>query len=221
MSLWDAYTAQLVEKNSATATDCELLSSIAEGCVLDAGCGIGKHLSLITKLPRVLKAVGVDAGFEGLRYARCRFSHGHLVCGTVSRLPFRDCSFDFIYCIDVIEHLIEPLKACRELYRVLKTGGRVFIQTPNYPVKRIYDLWHVINRTRQTWKDDPTHVSKFSSWKLVQVLRSSGFRIELVVARNLVFQNKFRVIARLRGSIIGRLLGQKVIVVGRKLRNET
>lgn len=213
---WDLYTMRLAQMEGATATDWKLLCSLAQGWVLDAGCGIGKHLSRISALQSVVTAIGIDVGLPGLRYARLTHSNVHLFCANVYQLPFRDCTFDFVYSIDVIEHLLDPHQACRELYRVCKHNARIFIQTPNYPIKRFYDFWHRINGSRDSWKDDPSHVYKFNPWRLVRILHQVGFVVDLIIARNLPFQERIPFLKGLRKSIVGKLLGQKIIVIAIK-----
>ncbi len=80
--------------------------------ILDAGC-----------------AEGVDISEEALQFCRKR--------GLVSvhkadllQLPFVDDRFDFVTVLDVLEHLDDDTGALRELRRVLKPGGRVFIFAP-------------------------------------------------------------------------------------------
>jgi SAM-dependent methyltransferase len=50
---------------------------------------------------------------------------GNLIC-----LPIRDESVDTIVCTGVLEHISDPDKAVKEMYRVLKLGGRVFLEIP-------------------------------------------------------------------------------------------
>ena len=45
-------------------------------------------------------------------------------------LPYADESVDAIYCIAVLEHLSEPVTAIREMFRVLKKGGKILVDTP-------------------------------------------------------------------------------------------
>ena len=53
------------------------------------------------------------------------------VAGDVTALPFSDRSFDAVTMFDVLEHIIDDLKAITEALRVLKTGGFLLISTPN------------------------------------------------------------------------------------------
>lgn len=53
------------------------------------------------------------------------------VFGTAYNLPFRDCSFEGVILIDVIEHLRAPEDAIREAHRVIKNNGVLYISTFN------------------------------------------------------------------------------------------
>jgi SAM-dependent methyltransferase/uncharacterized protein YbaR (Trm112 family) len=44
-------------------------------------------------------------------------------------LPFRDAAFDAVVTFNTFEHLYDPARAAREIFRVLKPGGRVFLHT--------------------------------------------------------------------------------------------
>jgi ubiquinone/menaquinone biosynthesis C-methylase UbiE len=47
------------------------------------------------------------------------------------RLPYDDASFDIVCSLEVVEHVEDQFKYCRELVRVLAPGGTVIISTPN------------------------------------------------------------------------------------------
>lgn len=46
-------------------------------------------------------------------------------------LDYSDCYFDTVVMVAVIEHLVDPETALKELHRVLKPCGRLIIDTPN------------------------------------------------------------------------------------------
>lgn len=52
------------------------------------------------------------------------------IVGDIHNLPFKDNSIDAILCMNVLEHVEEPSKAVKEIYRSLKPGGYCFIQVP-------------------------------------------------------------------------------------------
>jgi 2-polyprenyl-3-methyl-5-hydroxy-6-metoxy-1,4-benzoquinol methylase len=212
---WDTYTERLVALQGATATDARLLSSLARGRVLDAGCGAGIHLRRLAAAG-VEAAVGVDMGMPGLRNGKSNCANAFFIAANLVQLPFRDNSFDFIYSIDVVEHLERPLSAIHEYHRVCKPGGHVFIQTPNYPVKRVYDLFHWIRGTRRNMADDPTHVSRLSAFMLKAMVNQVGLQVVSACARNIAFQRVLPKVSMLRESWLGHRFGQKIIVVALK-----
>lgn len=46
--------------------------------------------------------------------------------------PFEDNSFDEIICYHILEHLDKPFWVMRELHRILKPGGKLFIKVPHF-----------------------------------------------------------------------------------------
>ncbi len=44
------------------------------------------------------------------------------------QLPFDDAHFDFVFCVNVIDHTPDPRKMASEIMRVLKLGGRLYFE---------------------------------------------------------------------------------------------
>jgi len=68
------------------------------------------------------------------------------IIGDIHNLPFDNNSQDAIICISVLEHVENPIKASKELYRVLKVGGYCLVGVPFlycYHAKKEYykDYW--------------------------------------------------------------------------------
>ena len=53
-----------------------------------------------------------------------------MVKADICALPFEDNSYDLILCNHVLEHIPDDTQAMRELFRVLKKGGRLIAQVP-------------------------------------------------------------------------------------------
>jgi SAM-dependent methyltransferase len=48
-----------------------------------------------------------------------------------TRIPFDDGAFDFVFCTEALEHLLDPLVCLREIFRVLSPRGCFLMTTPN------------------------------------------------------------------------------------------
>ncbi len=56
------------------------------------------------------------------------------IVGDIHAIPLPDASVDGVMCRSVLEHVERPADAIREIYRILKSGGFVFIEVPStYP----------------------------------------------------------------------------------------
>jgi len=90
------------------------------------------------------------------------------IVGDIHKLPFVDDSEEAIICIAVLEHVEDPALAMREIYRVLKPGGMVFIYVPflyYYHAHGGYykDFWRFT-------KDGLAHLAKdFSLFEIIGV----------------------------------------------------
>ena len=76
---------------------------------------------------------GVDISEPIARQAAAAFepNHLHAAASDVRILPFANQSFDAIYSMGTIEHFLDPERALREMFRVLKPGGRAVVGVPN------------------------------------------------------------------------------------------
>ena len=74
------------------------------------------------------------------------------IIGDIHNLPFNDNSQEAIVCIAVLEHIHNPIKACQEIYRVLKPGGYCLLYVPflypYHPSPGYYgDYWRFTRET--------------------------------------------------------------------------
>lgn len=111
-----------------------------EDRVLDCGCGDGLYLKTISGLVKCA-IVGFDLNRDSLElaYGFIRGSHIPLVQGNICSLPFKNDSFDKIFSSEVLEHVPDDLCALRNIYKVLKVGGKLIITVPNHKYPFLWD----------------------------------------------------------------------------------
>jgi SAM-dependent methyltransferase len=101
---------------------------IAGKVVLDAGCGMGRFLDVVSRDGASL-AVGVDLS-SAVDAAAVNLSDRDnvlIVKGDIFRLPFRRGSFDAVFSIGVLHHTPSTEQAFRALVPLVKPGGEIAI----------------------------------------------------------------------------------------------
>jgi len=94
---------------------------------IDIGCGTGSVLNVLTGYGA---AYGVDASQTALTACRDRGFDRIARCDVNRSLPFRDNSFQFITCLDVLEHIEHDRRLVREMTRICAPGGMVMVTVP-------------------------------------------------------------------------------------------
>jgi SAM-dependent methyltransferase len=98
--------------------------------LLVAGCGEG-HEALFIRRELGGSVVGVDIHEQWDPSLGADVPDFRLLVGSILELPFADGSFDAVFYHHVIEHVDDPAGSLRELARILRPGGLIFIGTPN------------------------------------------------------------------------------------------
>jgi len=95
--------------------------------ILDAGCGTGEALQwLLDEVSPTGTVVGVDLATAHVQVARQRAAPQlQVVQGDLLHAPFAPASFDFIWCVNTINHLHDPVVGVKLLSALLRPGGRI------------------------------------------------------------------------------------------------
>ncbi len=141
------------------------------GKLLDIGCGFGFFLETAKQQKWEVTGVEItDTAVKACTSKGLRMHHG-----TLETAHFQDAVFDVIVLIETIEHVIEPEKLIKEIYRVLRPGGLVYLSTPNF---------NAINRYRLKEKYDviqyPLHLTYFTPRTLKRFFEQNGFKTQKI-----------------------------------------
>lgn len=115
-----------------------------EKIVLDIGGG-GRFTKWLSKYKNL---------FENCDYKTMDFddSTGADIVGDIHNIPIKDESIDAIICSSVLEHVENPIISVREIHRILKKGGKLFVHIPSiYPYHarsgHYHDYWRFFDDT--------------------------------------------------------------------------
>lgn len=134
----------------------------AGATVLDIGAREG---GLRRFLPDSVKYQGIDITPE--------FASDSVMTRDISEgIPFSDGSYDFVFCIEVLEHVPNPFAALGEINRVLRDGGVLVVSVPNpYHLKEI--IWNLFRTP-----DKQGHIYSWTRQAMTRLGEMNGFRID-------------------------------------------
>jgi len=108
-------------------------SDFSSKMILDCGCGTGWGTHYLSKNSKAKQIIGIDKDIESIKFAHNKYllKNNSFALGNIITLPFKDNTFDYIICIEVIEHIIDYNLLLIEIERILKKNGVLFISSPN------------------------------------------------------------------------------------------
>lgn len=181
--------------------------------VLDIGAGYCEFINNI----KCGKKFAVDLNEDTKKAANpdvTVFSHS-----SVDIPSLNDSSVDVVFMSNFIEHLMtraDILRSLREIYRILRIGGKVLVLQPNirYAYKEYWDFFD--------------HHVPLSDKSLAEALQLEGFDIVKVIPRFLPYtmksrlpQYNFLVRAYLKLPIAWRVFGKQAFIAASKTAKDT
>jgi ubiquinone/menaquinone biosynthesis C-methylase UbiE len=132
------------------------------GRILEGGCGLGQNVYKLHKIG--YDTIGVDYAEKTVDFVKSKFPELNIIKGDVGDLPFPDDYFDGYWSIGVIEHFYEGYDGIiKEMHRVVKKGGYVFVTFPHMSVlRRIKSKLNFY----PTWKENIGYLENFYQFAL-------------------------------------------------------
>lgn len=131
------------------------------GRVLEFGAGDGAFARKFAQLGEPVDCMEIDPGLrEILRQSATRVY--------ADMAAVESGQYDFLYSINVIEHIAEREEALSHLYRVVRPGGTIFIFVPAFEM-----LWTSLDT-------EAGHVTRFTRSRLAAAFKDAGFQIDRI-----------------------------------------
>lgn len=99
--------------------------------LLDLGCGAGHMTKFIGNHIGASNFYAVEKNLDDVNKAREKGVRVWTGDMDGSTLPYLDSSIDVIYAGEIIEHLVNTETFLNEIYRIIKSEGKVLLSTPN------------------------------------------------------------------------------------------
>jgi len=100
-----------------------------DGALLDAGGGTGRVAQAFQGL--ATRVVVADLSSRMLHQANQKEGL-QVVCSHTEKLPFPEEYFERVVMVDALHHVCDQVETASELWRVIKPGGRIVIEEPDY-----------------------------------------------------------------------------------------
>jgi len=100
----------------------EISKKYTKGRLLDVGAGRLTHKMMLSPLVESYLSLDKFIAHPGLNFT----------ADLLKGLPFKDESFDTVFCSQVLEHLPHPKRALREMSRILKKEGHLILSVPHF-----------------------------------------------------------------------------------------
>jgi SAM-dependent methyltransferase len=142
--------------------------------ILDYGCGAGTLSFYLSSLNHFV--VGIDASKKAVEIARKSAKALNLqdksTFYTLEETNWKnsDYKFDFIICIEVIEHVLKDVQLIRDLRSKLKKSGTLILSTPSINAP-LYRLGY-----SKKFDQRVGHIRRYDPEKLTSLISSSGFK---------------------------------------------
>lgn len=152
------------------------------GNILDAGCGAGDWVFHLAKFEVVNEVTGIDISNTVIK--RCIKSSKEkklqiktkFITSSLDDLPFKNKSFDSIFSLDVIEHILDVDSTFSQFNRVLKKGGYLGVSTVDFNLLKMIIIG--IFFFEKYFDPRSPHIRFFTKRTLEIVLNKNGFELK-------------------------------------------
>lgn len=147
--------------------------------ILDAGCGSGTFAEMFKDEKRHIFLTGVDANERAIAFAQKTYGSDRITYkkGLIDELGFEDNAFDKVVFLEVIEHITKKQaeEVLEEFHRIMKSGGRLTISTPNGKSMWPFIEWLMDRLKVAPEMDGHQHEFFYDFDTLQEIVESAGF----------------------------------------------
>ena len=162
-------------------TEVSRIINPVKGKVLDVGCNDGTFSKIIFERTKANKLIGIDVLQTSVDWANKHWKNPRMkfIVGDAHNLKFPGGYFDAVFCLEVLEHVEEPLKTLREIKRVMKKSGYGIFLVPSdsFLFRLVWFFW--LNFYPRGWVWRETHIQTYRGNFLPKICKKVGFKVEV------------------------------------------
>jgi 2-polyprenyl-3-methyl-5-hydroxy-6-metoxy-1,4-benzoquinol methylase len=166
-NLYQLFIACLGIYNKRKRLDMCYLDRVKPGRLLEIGCGNGSRLNLLKKTGWQVEGQEIDPVSARIAYDKFGVK---IYSGSIFDIQLIDNHYDAIILCNVIEHVLNPIEVLNKCRNLLKSGGAIFITTPNagsIGLKLFKKNWRGL--------EPPRHIAVYTRHSLKALMTNSGF----------------------------------------------
>jgi SAM-dependent methyltransferase len=181
---WNLFRKEQIDSYNGTTLSADRLwtetgwqaADLKDKWVLDAGCGAGRFLDAASVSGGEIVGIDISSAIDAAKDNLSGRKNVHFVQASIYDLPFRDSTFDFCYCIGVIQHTPEPERSLRSIAATVRPEGEIAVTIyPRKPWTKLFAKYWLRPITKRMGKE--------KLLKAIQVVMPVAFPITDVLFR--------------------------------------
>jgi uncharacterized protein YbaR (Trm112 family)/ubiquinone/menaquinone biosynthesis C-methylase UbiE len=181
---WNLFRKEQIDTYNGTTLSADRLWSetgwtkteIAGKWVLDVGCGAGRFLDASSASEGEIVGIDISDAVDAARANLKGRENVHFVQASIYELPFREGTFEYCYCIGVIQHTPDTARSLRSIAAMVGRQGKLAVTIyPRKPWTKLFSKYWVRPITKRLKKE--------TLLKVIQSVMPAAFPVTNVLFR--------------------------------------
>lgn len=132
---WNLFRKEQIDSHNGTTLSADRFwsetgwdkSELEGKWILDAGCGAGRFLDVASTAEAEVVGIDISNAIDAAKLNLEGRENVHFVQASIYELPFRKGTFDYCYCIGVIQHTPNPEESLRSIAEMVRKDGEIAV----------------------------------------------------------------------------------------------
>lgn len=170
-----------LDRQTLSKTIVLMLGDVKGKKILDAGCGVGRELLLLSKAGAEVTGIDITSKMIEFAKTRCAGANIRLYVRDMQKSGFPDKSFDIIISVFSVGYKKDLAALLKEFKRMLKSNGILLIVVV-HPIRKMIAYTAHYFKTGKHWEEWENGIKIFNYYRTMEeyinILASQGFAIQ-------------------------------------------